>query len=337
MSHHSYVNFCTKPWEELVVYPDGSYSICCGGPPVGRIKNAYEIKDIWNNPIILQYRENLNNSFEFGICTNCVFHGTLRNTFEIDRKRERRDLYQPTIPVISFGLTDQCNLSCFMCGVAKKYTNINRKVHAARLSLEFCSEFAIHHFSKANIVNSNCFGEVFLYPKLKKFLRLLKENRPLAYTTTTTSGSLRVPEKLWREVIESHDQLLFSVDSHNKMIHKVIRGFDYDILERNIGIVRDATRADYPKFRYGCSVVLMKMTITTLFDTLRISHEKYGCNLFHFQHISDMPDQSLSKEKEWRSLANKVLIKCQDYMKQYNIGTNGGMGLYKDPAGNIEE
>lgn len=336
MLHVSYVKFCTKPWEELVVYPNGEYSICCGGPPVGKIRQAGEIKDLWNNPTILQYRENLNNGFEFGICRDCIYHGTLRNTTETGQKRPPRDIYKSKIPIISFGLTDQCNLSCFMCGVSKKYKGLNRKLYADRLPLEYCREFAIHHFPNADGVNSNCFGEIFLYPKLKAFLRLLKEHRPKSFITTTTSGSLNVPPRLWHEVMAAHNELIFSVDSHDRAIHNIIRGFDYDIFERNIRIVQHLRDTEFPAFKYGCSVVLMKLTIATLYDTLRIAHEEYGCQVFNLQHVSGLPAQSLAKEKQWRLLYNVMLAKCQDYMRRYNIGSNGEIGFYRDAAGNVE-
>lgn len=337
MKKFSYVQFCTKPWEELVVYPDGQYSICCGGLPVGKIQNVDDIKDLWNNPIILQYRENLNNEFEFGICTNCTFHKTLRNTNFNEHKRAKRDIYADSIPIISFGLTDQCNLSCFMCGVSKKYQSINRKLHADRLPLEYCQAFAEHHFSNANIVNSNCFGELFLYPRLRPFLTLLKNNRPKSYTTTTTSGSIHVPEKIWRLILESHDQIIFSIDSHDKTIHKIIRGFDYETFEKNIRLVQRLQTNEYSNFKYGCSIVLMKLTIATFFDTLKKTHEEYGCRLFHFQHITGVPSQSLANEREWRVLYNVSLKKCQEYISKYGLETNGDIGLYLDKNGCVEE
>ena len=339
MQHRSYVNLCTKPWEELVVFPNGEYTICCGGPPVGKIRDASEIKNLWNNPTVLQYRENLNNSFEFGICTGCVFHGTLRNTEVRQHKRRSLPVRQERIPVISFGLTDQCNLHCFMCGIARKYEGVNRKRHADRLPLDYCREFAVHHFPKADIVNSNCFGELFLYPQLRDFLRLLKEHRPKGpdtITTTTTAGSLRVPEKLWRAVMESHNQVLFSIDSIDREIHKVIRGFDFAVADKNLRTVQQLAATDYPGFKYGCSVVLMQLTVATLFDTLRISHEEYGCNVFHFQHISDTPGQSLAASRQWRVLGNEKLLACQEYMMRHGIATNGHIGFYRDAAGNLE-
>lgn len=336
MSHISYAKFCTKPWEELVVYPNGEYSICCGGLPVGKIRHAGEIKDIWNNPVILQYRENLNNGFEFGICTNCIYHGTLRNTGDTNRPRPPREIHQNNIPYISLGLTDQCNLSCFMCGVANRYKGINRKRQADRLPLEYCRELAIHHFPTADYINSNCFGEIFLYPKLKAFLRLLKEHHPKQCITTTTSGSLNVPQKLWREILDCHDQLVFSIDSHDKAIHRIIRGFDYDRFERNIRIVQRLCATDFPDFKYGCAVVLMKLTIATVFDTLRKAHEEYGCRLFNFQHVSGLPEQSLAKEKQWRALSNARLAQCLDYMQRHGIDSNGEIGYFRDEAGNVE-
>ncbi|WP_300161392.1 radical SAM protein [Solidesulfovibrio sp.] len=260
----------------------------------------------------------------------------MRNTSDLNRQRKFREVRQKSIPVISLGVTDQCNLSCFMCGIAKKYENTNRKRQADRLPLEYCREFAEHHFAKAQIVNSNCYGELFLYPRLKAYLQLLKQYRPARYTTTTTSGSLRVPEKLWRDVLESHDEILFSIDSIDRTIHRIIRGFDYAIADKNIRTVQRLAATDYPKFKHGCSVVLMKLTIATLFDTLKASHEEYGCRLFHFQHIADTPAQSLATEKQWRVLFNDVLLKCREYMKRHGITSNGDIGLYRDAAGNLE-
>ncbi|MFP5240658.1 MAG: radical SAM protein [Acidobacteriota bacterium] len=338
MSSHSvsYAKICTRPWEELVVYPNGEYSICCGGPPIGKIEHISEIKNIWNSLPVLQYRDHLNRGVEFGICKNCIFHGTLRNTEYKEHVRQKMDVRLDKIPVISFGLTDQCNLSCFMCGVSKKYAGTNRKLTADRLPLVYCREFAEHHFETADIVNSNCFGELFLYPDLKPFLRLLKEHRPKAYTTSTSSGSLPVSERIWRMVMESHDRFTFSVDTHDARLHRVIRGFDYAVFEANIRKVKKLQEADYPGFKYGCSVVLMKLTIGGVFETLRKAHEEYGCRMFHFQNVSGVPSQSLADEKQWRVLYNSVMTDTLEYIARHGIETNGDIGLFLDGQGRVE-
>jgi len=304
---------------------------------VGKIEHISEIRNIWNSLPVLQYRDFLNRGLEYGICKNCIFHGTLRSTEFQGHQRQRREVLQERIPVISFGLTDQCNLSCFMCGVSKKYSGRNRKLVADRLPLAYCEEFATHHFGKADIVNSNCFGEMFLYPELKPFLRLLKNHRPKAYTTSTSSGSLPVTEGVWRLVLESHDRFMFSVDTHDKRLHKIIRGFDHDVFEANIRTVRNLKEKEHPHFKYGCSVVLMKLTISGVLETLRKGHEEYGCEMFHFQHVSGVPSQSLAKEKEWRALYNAVMLDVLDYMARHGIETNGEIGLFKDGDGRLEQ
>lgn len=332
----SYVRFCSKPWEELVVYPNGDFSICCGGPPVGRIENVNQIKNIWNSGIILKYRNNLNHNIEDGICKECIFHGTLRNTGAIEHQRQQRPIHMDGIPVISFGLTDQCNLSCFMCGVGSKYAGVNRKRHADRLPLAFCEAFAVHHFTKAEVVNTNCFGELFLFPKLLKFLDLVSRNTPRQYATCTSSGSLRVGQALWRRVLKAHQRFIFSVDSLDEDIHRVIRGFDLKRLRDNVAILKNLKETEFPQFKYGFSSVLMKLTIGGLYDTLREAHEEYGCQLFHFQHVCGQPEQSLAHERPWRVLTNRVLLKVRAYMQAHGIESNGPLGLYAGPDGALE-
>lgn len=339
MNKASYVNFCTKPWEELVVYPNGEYSICCGGPPIGKITSKEQIKDIWNSEKVICYRKNLLSGIEDGICKQCVFHSVLRNSNQNDfvtRNNAQYPMLSPHVPVISFGLTDQCNLSCFMCGIAKRFEGkSNRIATADRLPIEWCEEFAIHHFRHANILNTNCFGELFLYPNLMDFLKLIKDNRP-RFVTSTTSGSLKIFEETWDLVLGSHDEIIFSLDSFNPDLHKVIRGFDIARFYENLEVVKRLKNDKYPNFQFGVSMVIMKINVHEMADFTRRAVEELGVSSVNFQHVSGYPSMSVSDEAQWRVIYNQQLKQVNAYRAAHPFKTNGNLGFFLDENGIIE-
>lgn len=345
----SYVSVCSKPWEELVVYPNLEYSICCGGPPVGKIEQREDIKDLWNNHIVQHYRRSLLNNVEQGICKNCIFNSKLRNLDPNEMKRDPS--LKPDgnkIKVLSFGPTEQCNLNCFMCGFTKKYLveqGIKNRISDPRVQiLPFWAveEFAKHHFRDLEIFNTNCFGEIFLYPHFDDFMDLIEEYKPNGklketLVTTTTSGSLKISEKKWDKLLNVHNNLVFSIDSFDPEIHQVVRGFDIQRFYDNLDIVRDLKESKYHNLEYGFSLVFMKINVGGFYEFAQKTIEELGANLLHFQHCIDYPTQSLSGEKEWRQLYNRQLSKVNLLLeKNPHVKINGNIGYFKDKDGKVE-
>lgn len=324
---------CHRPWEEIVIYPDYEYSICCAGPIVGKLSGINEIANMWNSGEFVKYRRNLLNNIEDGICKECVYYKTLRNV-------EREEAYEEGVfsnnpEMISMILTEQCNLKCFMCGYTKKYKRANRIKDVRMMDIEFCREFAKNYFRKAKMVNTNCGGEIFLYPHLDEFLEILKEYQP-GVVTSTSNGSFDISEEMWYKILETHDCFNFSLDSMDVDVHYTIRGFDINRVFKNIDKIKNIKKEHFPFFKYGFNMVIMKMTIHGLLDFAKKAVNDLGADNLGFQHVTGFEEQSVSNDKEWRILYNIKLKQLKEFLEKTNTPINGPLGYFYDKDGNIE-
>ena len=335
-----YENICRKPWEELVVYSDCQYSVCCGGLPVGKIEKPEDVDNLWNNKIVKRYRENLKKGKLEGICKDCVF-AKLRNISYVEEERDVCDfskipILSPNPKIISFGPTEKCNLKCFMCGFTEKYAGRNRMKDAESLPADILERIGERYFNGLEQLNTNCFGEIFLYEHLNLLLELIKKSK-IGYVYSSTNGSLNLSEEKWSEIMETHHQMNFSVDSTDRDVHKIVRGFDMDKVFENLEIIKRLKETEFPNFVLSFSMVIMKITMHDMFNLVRTAHEEWGAEVVSFQHLWNLDHQKLCFEKEWRSFYNNQLRKIEEYLKTYpGVKLNDALGYFRDDEGNIE-
>jgi len=293
--------FCSIPWEDLIIYADGGYSVCTSSE---RIDYANESNShlMWNSEAVRNHRANILEGKREGVCKKCSYK-TINNATPYGKEIEKTTFLKNP-KTIAISPTEKCNLNCFMCGFTRKYHGKNRMAEGEELSVSFMENLAESYFSDLETLNSNCAGEIFLYTYLLDFIRILKEFKPKT-VITSTSGSVMVGERTWEEVLSVHDKISFSVDSFDRNLHQTIRGFDIGKLLKNLEIVREIKKNN--KIELGFNAVIMKMTIPGLFDFVQRAVEDHGAEFISFQNVFDFESESFSKEKRWRIFYNNQI------------------------------
>jgi hypothetical protein len=316
---------CHWPWTEFTVHVDDTIGVCCGAGGLDRAtpENA---GTIWNAPGIRNVRQNLLRGEFKGICERCPFK-TLYNQ-AVTGIGPRSDI--PIFPKsMSLIITEKCNLKCWFCNYTTTYSGRNRIKAAPDISIELLEEIAPRFWKHLDAFNSNCGGEVFLYPHWNRIIELMRKYPPKA-SVSTSGGGIEVSEEDWSKILETHTHWMFSVDSFDPQTHWIMRGCDIGIVRRNVTKIRRLRDAHYPSRIYGFSCVLMKLTVPGLFNFVRTAVEEYGAGCVGFQHVIDNATQTCADEPQWRQLFNCELNKVRHYCSVNKIGMGHPMGYYLD-------
>jgi len=156
-------------------------------------------------------------------------------------------------------VTNSCNLKCTMC-----YNRImNRKkgfmsMDTYKLVLKNAREVGI------KMVGLYTTGEPFLHPKIFDFIKLAKE-MGFKYVYTDTNGVILNKEKMAKILESGLDSLKFSIDAVTKKTYEKLRpGGDFDVVYRNVKMMREMRDKKKSKLRIYGSFVLTNENIQEL-------------------------------------------------------------------------
>lgn len=322
---------CHWPWTELSIYVNGDIGVCCGSGGVHNV-NPDNAGTAWHGEALRTMRKNLLNSQFKGVCERCPFR-TLYNQ-EVTGAPPSSNL--PVFPKsMSLIITEKCNLKCWFCDYTNTYKGKNRIKEAPELSIDLLYEIAPRFWKHLQSLNTNCGGEVFLYPHWDEVLSLMKAYPPKE-SISTSGGGIEVSEESWFKILETHTHWMFSVDSFDPQTHWIMRGCDIDIVKRNVEKIRKLRDAYFKKRVLGFSAVIMKLTVPTLFDFTRRAVEHHGAGMVAFQHVIGNPTQDPSTEPQWRQLFNCEMNKIRAYAARNNLSLGHPVGYYLDETGKPE-
>jgi wyosine [tRNA(Phe)-imidazoG37] synthetase (radical SAM superfamily) len=128
-------------------------------------------------------------------------------------------------------------------------------------------------------------------------------------------------DEIVEKLIKSHDIVYFSVDSLNKDIHDLIRGFDIKLVLNNIEKINRFNEQNNTKTDMGLKFVIMKMTLMKLVDSIKEAYENYGIKTFAFSHLCEygLKGDSVLSDKYWRNLYNKQVDKLKKMQDEFGI------------------
>jgi len=312
-----YIEVCNMPWDTIIFYSDGQYGVCSGGK-IGKIDTEEDVRNLWNSQPIMDLRGRLLRCESEGMCVNCNHFKTTMNSEYVDTTKSMWGIPRPVgakeiwgkLPrSIGLDITSKCNLRCFMC----RDQNINPMDdrYYKSMPIKYIEWLAKYYFKGLDTLNTNCYGELFVYEYLDDFFDIIKRYRP-KHVITSSSGSLKIGMETWKKIMDTHDSISFSVDSVSKSIHDEIRGFNMDRLFENLEKI-NYLKKDYPNFTYGFSMVVMKKNLHEMFEFTKTAIEKWGGTKVNFQNISGHPEESVLLDNEWKKKYNEELRKVREY------------------------
>ncbi len=125
-THDLHGRFCSKPFDNFEINPDGSVAVCCHAWLPQKIGNIAEqgLWEVWNSDIAQRIRASiLDGSYRYCVAEECgaIQAGTLPKCAEVQDPRHRTYIDQQLTKLdeppflFNLGYDESCNLSCPSC------------------------------------------------------------------------------------------------------------------------------------------------------------------------------------------------------------------------------
>ena len=131
----------------------------------------------------------------------------------------------PTVLFVE--LTQNCNLSCFMCRASKGYQQ------ELNMSDEIFNKLKSELFPLAHTIDLRGYGESTI---LKKFNDKLDETALSGAKIRLVTNALAIKKSLWTQLMSNNTTVVVSVDSANEMTMKNLGRGDFEQLKKSIKI-----------------------------------------------------------------------------------------------------
>jgi len=217
-------------------------------------------------------------------------------------------------------ITNNCNLSCIMCGVGQFGYDPSRN-----MSLDLLERLCEQSLHKCKLIRLNGLGESTIIPNFLNYLDLLKDlSAQLEIVTNLTVQK----KQIWNKLIENNTNFLISCDSVNPKRYEAIRrGAKFSNFQRNLRYI-GKNIAD--PLNAQIIFTLMEQNIDDLIEVIRFCHD-YGLggtiiNVIKSKHSSsDWIDININKIKKNFEISYDLAkdlginLKIPDHIGQYTI------------------
>jgi len=290
------MSICILPWIEFGIGQQIS-SLCCY-LQTNYFKPFTEVwdgLDHWNSNEVVEIRKRMLETGKEGTCckTRCPFYAkdykidnnlcwsckksteldnTVARAFKAIENKETVLDYEPLF--LRFGSTYKCNCLCPMCFVG---TNKDLEQFSPKLQ----------QFDNLKRYVENCFtyiisgGEFFALSDEEINSNLKYVNKDRTMTTVYSNGQLLTLEKYKRLVDESSiDRITISIDSVDPAMYKIMRGRDFNNIQKNFSDIFSAFPINKIK-SFNC--VITRVTYSGILDLIKFA------NSFGIKSVSFTP------------------------------------------------
>lgn len=245
------VDYCTLPFEKIVILPSGSVHLCCPvwlSKEIGNIFSGQNFAQIWNSPAAQAIRISMiKHSYEFCNHNYCPY--LISDIFKPMNNKDaspaspaeiKKTILKKGPQIMTIDYDPTCNLRCKFCRVGPITLDSKR----TELLLKF----------QDNLINSPLFqglreliiagqGEVFASKIYLNIIQSINEKRfPHLRITLLTNGVLLTPE-MWRKIANAHyaiNQIKISIDAATQETYDKLRvGGNFNTLLKNIKFLAD--------------------------------------------------------------------------------------------------
>lgn len=282
---------CTAPWYELnISAPDNVVSACCyyAGDKEPWHEESVGIDAYWNSPSMralrrLQTQLRSKDAAATHGCSSCFFYANTRpggayydfsvappaDLSEVQRanwqlaKREHDAGVEqvsctPLRIYANFGFA--CNINCIMCHQVPRRRENRRQVQADCL-------LAWRDALKAAMSVSVIGGEPFALPEAVSFMRRFVADSDFDAVTLAIHTNGTVHHKHMEALRRKH-KLAFcvSLDSIHEGYEHIRSGGRWDLVERNILLIKEAQQNDRPQWQISTNGLMLKSALPHLPD-----------------------------------------------------------------------
>ena len=209
--------FCSAPFTQLVLKPDGKVSPCCYLYHInlGNVKEK-SLKDIWNDKPIQKMRSEFTRSVPKACRSKIKYIACNRSFKHLDAVIDRSPIQERPPQKLDLRLNGQCNLSCVMCDVWKEP---NRTYDQTSFWTE--GPLEIFPFLKELEILG---GEPFIQKDTFKLIDAVNACNQHCLWSFVTNGHYQFSKRL-EQALNSIKikQIQISLDSLNPMVYQHIR------------------------------------------------------------------------------------------------------------------
>jgi MoaA/NifB/PqqE/SkfB family radical SAM enzyme len=285
---------CLRPWQrfEIFNYYNREVNIitpCCSSwlKPELRLPhiiNKHGMNNAWNGKIMQNLRRSvLDGTYEFCNIKKCPYYKSkiIEYDTEIilnDVKDKKLTLNHGPI-ILSYSGDKSCNLKCQSC----RNDYINTKSFGFNTFIDCINKDIL----KIELMGS---GEVFYSKTILNFLRNFSFDGFLNVKNIaiTTNGTL-LNEEMW-ESLGNNKKLIkeiqVSVDAATKESYEKIRGFDFNVLFKNLNFI-SKLRENNEINEFIMSMVIQKDNINEIKDFCNMAKKTFNVDVIRLNIIDD--------------------------------------------------
>src|SRR3954471_8377085 len=201
---------CSWPWSTLVMLCDGRIVCGCADPYGRRVLGGERRRpgrDIWNGPVIVGVRQDLNAGGS-KFCGDCPLKLPLKK----DEAAPQRPVAAGPLPSRMYiECTAACNISCTEACCAPE-TGITRTRQSGMLDFDLFTRVVDEAGPSLVRIDFFNYGEAFLHKRAVEMCEYIKSRFPHIYLYTSTNGLALTEAQARRLVHSGIDEVTFSID-----------------------------------------------------------------------------------------------------------------------------
>lgn len=273
--------YCSRPFDEFQVRPDGEVFSCCPSFLPHSIGNAFAAKsvdDLTSSPMVAKIRDSvIKQDFRYCRWTQCP---AIKAGLPSTPPRAKTD-YKPVQFLLSYDPT--CNLWCPSCRTEK----IVAKGHQRERIMRFTNDVVLPMLRDAEGCWMNGYGAVFASKACRQILETANPvDFPRLKFDFITNGVLFTRAE-WAKFPNIHDMvrtISVSVDAARKETYDQVRlGGDWDVLMDNLAFMSELRR-DGVIGKFEITMVVQERNFREMADFARLAR-RLGCDKVVFQPL----------------------------------------------------
>lgn len=278
--------FCSIPWINSAIFPNGNYQVCCNMQNVSEKYNIndHSLEEIINNDYILDIRKKMLNNELLLECSRCYFQEKTSNksyrtliNYRYNHIKEKiienkiLNISLDNILMIDYRLNNKCNFRCKTCGpnCSSEWEKVFNKLVKYKID-KIKNEDVILQYIKEKKIKPDFFyfagGESLISDYHWEIINFLIEEKnfdvKIHYNTNLSSLNYKGNNFIEKLKLFKDCHVSISCDSLGVIGEYIRIGFKHDVFIRNFNLLKNNN------FDYSVTTVISFLNLIYLNDYL---------------------------------------------------------------------
>jgi len=277
--------YCSKPFGDFEISPDGMVHVCCPSYLKQPIGNAFEIEIdtlLSSNPLKMTHESMVEQDYRFCSWTECPAIREKLGSFE---ENLSEDMFEYNVKDVRLSYDPSCNLWCPSCRGEKCIVRGEQRDKV--MDITFKTVIPLLKSAKSLVMNG--YGDIFAARSCRAIMEeLSSKNAPKLQYDFITNAVL-FSEDNWNKYHNLHDMvnsIRVSIDASKKETYDKVRlGGDWEKLMTNLKFISRLRKNGVIK-NFMISFVVQYENYLEVVDFAKFGI-KLGCDQIIFENIMD--------------------------------------------------